>query len=140
MTDEPDKLSKSEKDASPDIVNGEGRPPSPHPMQRMISEFMGISSGPRFHPIFDKFEPEHVTQFLTHTHEDDSEERKYRRSGRWFQLCYVFIVVAIFGALTAFLLPADRELYVEILKMAVMFGAGLGSGYGLKSYLDSRSR
>ena len=27
------------------------------------------SSGPAYHPIFEKFESEHVSQFLTQTHE-----------------------------------------------------------------------
>jgi len=33
-----------------------------------------VPSGPRFHPIFDKFEPGHFTQLLELSHEDDVGE------------------------------------------------------------------
>lgn len=43
-------------------------------------------SGPAYHPIFDKFEPEHVAQFLDHSRERDRDEAKFKRHGRWFGL------------------------------------------------------
>ena len=39
-------------------------------------------SGPSYHPIFDKFGPEHVTQFLTQVHEQDMGEVRIRTSNR----------------------------------------------------------
>ena len=44
--------------------------PSPHAMMSEMSELVTSvgSSGAMHHPIFAKFEPEHVTQFLEHAH------------------------------------------------------------------------
>lgn len=96
------------------------------------------SSGPAYHPIFEKFESEHVSQFLTQTHEADREERQLRRGNRWFRLGYVAIGVFIFVFLTLFLLPAHSDLYLEILKVLGIFGAGAAGGYGLRAYQDRR--
>ncbi len=50
------------------------------------------------------------------------------------------LALGAFGALTALLLPDHKDLYVEILKILVVFAGGAGSGWGLKSYLDQRRR
>ena len=96
------------------------------------------SSGPAYHPIFEKFESQHVSQFLTQTHEADREERQLRRGNRWFRLGYAVIGVCIFVFLTWFLLPAHADLYLEILKVLGIFGAGAAGGYGLRAYQDRR--
>ena len=96
------------------------------------------SSGPSYHPIFEKFEAEHVTQFLKQTHETDREERQLRRGSRWFSLGYVVIGVLIFVFLTLFLLPDHADLYLEILKVLGIFGAGAAGGYGLRAYQDRK--
>lgn len=141
----------SERD-SDGITNAEEEPATeaeyagverePKDIQRVVSEFMGMaisSVGPRYHPIFKKFTPEHVDKFLDHTHQSDREERALRRSGRWFQLAYVLLGAAALVALVVYLLPRDRSLLVEVLKAIVLFAAGVGSGYGLKSHLVGRS-
>ena len=100
-------------------------------------------SGPVYHPIFDKFESKHVSQFLDQTHEADREERQLRREerqlrrgDRWFRLGYVLIGVGIFLFLTRFLLPDHAALYLEILKALGIFGAGAAGGYGLRAYQE----
>ena len=88
------------------------------------------------HPIFAKLEREHVTQFLDHAHESDTNESRFRSSSRWFRLGYVLIGVAIFVFLTVFLIPGQSALYFEILKGIGIFAAGVGGGYGIKAYQD----
>lgn len=41
--------------------------------------------------------------------------------------------VGAFLFLTWFLVGADKEVYLEVLKLLVVFVGGLGSGYGIKS-------
>jgi hypothetical protein len=106
--------------------------------QRITEVMMGVARGPGHHPIFEKFTAAHVDKFLDHTHQDDQDERHLIRSRRWFQLAYVLIGVASLLLLIVFLLPTDRELLVEILKDVVIFGGGIGSGYGIKSHLERR--
>ena len=91
------------------------------------------------HPIFAKFEAEHVTKFLDHAHKHDIEDSRFRSGGRWFRLKYVLIGVVIFVFLTLFLLPDQSVLYFEIHKGIGIFGAGVARGYGIKTYRD-RSR
>ena len=95
-------------------------------------------SGPAYHPIIDKFESDHVTQFLQHAHEQDKGEREFRRGNRWFRLIYTLVGVAVFAFLTLLLLPEQANLYLEILKGLGIFAAGAAGGYGLKAYQDSR--
>lgn len=108
----------------------------PKVFQEIVAGF--ARSGPVFHPIFDKFGPEHVTKFLRQTHEQDIGEQQLRKGNRWFRLIYVLVGVAVFAFLTLLLLPEQANLYLEILKGLGFFAAGGFGGYGLKAYQDSR--
>ena len=106
-----------------------------------LASVSGVSlarSDPAHHPIFDKFESEHVTRFLGQIHELDIGELQLRGSSRWFRLVYCLVVVAVFVFLTFFLLPDRADLYFEILKGLGIFVAGGAGGYGLKVYQDQR--
>ena len=126
----------------PEVVDKEqqraGKVDSPPQVFQEIVAGFARSSGPAYHPIFEKFESEHVSQFLTQTHETDREERQLRRDDRWFRLGYALIGVAIFVFLTLLLLPGHAALYLEILKTLGIFGAGAAGGYGLRAYQDRR--
>ena len=101
----------------------------------------GFGPGGRaFHPVFDKFEPEHVDKFLDHSHEEDIERLRIQGQSRWFNLIYVLLGLTSLGWLIWVLLPNDKDLLAEILKLAIAFAGGVGSGYGLKSYQESRQR
>ncbi len=90
------------------------------------------------HPIFGKFEPEHVTQFLTNVREREQDESHYKKGGRWFRLAYVLIGIGVFVFLTLLLLPDQSDLYFQILKGIGIFGAGIAGGYGIKTYMDRK--
>ena len=108
--------------------------------QRVVQEIVaGFSrSGPAYHPVFDRFGPEHVTQFLKQTHEQDIGEQQLRKSNRWFRFAYVLSGIFVFVFLTMFLLPDQADLYLRILEYFGVFAAGIAGGYGLKAYQDSR--
>lgn len=90
------------------------------------------------HPVFDKMTPEHVTMFLEHSHEHERDNYKYKKSDRWFFLVYFMLVIGIFMFLTVYLLPNDRDLYMEILKLVGAVAVGGFGGYGVKAWLDQR--
>ena len=117
----------------------EGMPPE---MKRVVSMAMMQSSfpggGSRAHPLFEKFTEEHVHKYLDYIQRDDDFEHKRRGSNRWFQLGYTIIGVAFFGFLIIYLLPKDKALLNDILKLLFTFAGGVGSGYGLRSYLEKK--
>lgn len=125
---------------TPEVVEGERRNSGPEDsLQDVVASFFQGSSS-TYHPIFDKFQADHVTQFLNQTYETDTQERQLRRSDRWFRLVYVLLAISVFAFLTLYLLPDHSGLYIEILKSLGVFGAGVAGGYGLKTYQNSKGR
>jgi hypothetical protein len=125
----------------PDRDEEESGTPSPPRIIRQMMAMFGVGPGGRpHHPVFDKFEPEHVDKFLEHSHREDMERLRIRRTGRWFALVYVLLAVIAFGWLVVVLLPENKDLLAEFLKMGVAFAGGVGGGYGLKSYQETRRR
>lgn len=115
--------------------------PSPPTMVREMMAMFGFGRGGRiYHPVFDKFEAGHIDKFLEHSHVEDMERLRIRKYGRWFALIYVVLALFTFGWLVSVLLPGNRDLLAEILKMGVAFAGGVGGGYGLKSYQEGRRR
>ena len=98
-----------------------------------------IHSGRSVHPLFDKFESQHVTQFLEQSFESDVAKRKAARGDRWLRLIYVSLGLGGFAFLTGLLLPDQSDLYLRILQGMGVFGAGLAAGYGIGAYHDRRS-
>ena len=125
---------------TPEVVEGERRNSGAEDsLQDVVASFFQGSSS-TYHPIFDKFQADHVTQFLNQTYETDTQERQLRRSDRWFRLVYVLLAISVFAFLTLYLLPDHSGLYIEILKSLGVFGAGVAGGYGLKTYQNSKDR
>ena len=91
--------------------------------------------GSRSHPLFEKFTEDHVHKYLDYIQRDDDNEHNLRSSNRWFHLVYTIIGIAFFGFLIVYLLPKDKALLNDLIKLLVTFAGGVGSGYGLKSYL-----
>lgn len=61
------------------------------PMQTVVERVTQVGAPPTHHPLFDKFEPEHVTQFLTNAHDVDRNRVRFLSSNRWFHLVYTLI-------------------------------------------------
>lgn len=108
---------------------------------RTVKEIImgSIHSRHSVHPLFDKFESRHVTQFLEQSFESDVARRDASRSDRWFRLLYVGLGVGVFAFLTALLLPDRSDLYLRVLQGIGAFGAGLAAGYGIRAYQAGRS-
>lgn len=107
-----------------------------HEMSAFIAQ-----SGRRYHPVFDKFEPEHVSQFLKNSHERDTATRRQLSTNRNYAFAYFVVIVGIFIFLAVFLLPDNKELFVEILKAIGYVTVGGFGGYGLHGYIsENRNR
>ncbi|MDD9858213.1 MAG: hypothetical protein OXU96_09235 [Gammaproteobacteria bacterium] len=126
-------MNKSIEEAgSPEKQQGLERDDSPQSLDVITQKMASFTRvGFSHHPVFDKFEPQHVTQFLTNTHKNQSADR-------WFRLVYTLIGVAVFIMLTWFLLPQWADIYFDILMYAGIFTAGGAGGYGLKSWRSQR--
>jgi hypothetical protein len=107
----------------------------PPRIRRSITMAMTQTSarGASGHPLFEKFTEEHITKFLEYSHQDESNEFKYKSTNRWFYLVYSIIAIDLFVFLIIFLIPQNKDLLIDLFKIFVAFIGGLGSGYGLKS-------
>lgn len=111
--------------------------------KQVVSMMMGFNqttvgrSGAR-HPLFEKFSDEHVHKYLDYIQRDDDNAHELKSTNRWFHLAYVIIGVAFFGFLIVYLLPKDKTLLNDILKLLFTFAGGVGSGYGIRSYLEKK--
>jgi hypothetical protein len=51
----------------------------------------------------------------------------------------VLLFVVALAGLAWFLVPIDKELFLEIFKLFAIFAGGFGSGFGVKTLVDRRS-
>ena len=139
-------LAISEKDKREDSTPAELIANLPDDMPAEVKRFISMSmmqstppmSGSRSHPLFDKFTEEHVHKYLDYIQRDDDNEFNLKSSNRWFYLAYTLLGITFFGFLIIYLLPKDKVLLNEIFKLLVTFAGGVGSGYGLKSFLENK--
>ncbi|MEO8398278.1 MAG: hypothetical protein ABI550_00540 [Ignavibacteriaceae bacterium] len=104
-----------------------------------MASFQSIRSGSLTHPLFDKFNSDHVTKFLEGIQTETGNEYKLKNTNRFFYLAYALLAIGVFIFLIAYLLPKDRGLLVTILQITVIFGAGFGSGYGIRNRKNKRN-
>jgi len=103
--------------------------------QIMMTSSMG---GPSHNPLLDKFKDEHIHKYLDYIQRDDDHLFELRSSSRWFHSFYILLGLGSFLFLVIYLAPLDKVLLSDIIKILVSFAGGLGSGFGLKAYLDKK--
>jgi hypothetical protein len=135
---QPEKVEKAEV-LPPPVEKFLDTTKAPPEVRRLFREMASFSftAGiqPHVHPIFDKFTAEHVTKFLDYNHDDDQNNYKLQRSGKWFNLGYVLIVVLSLIFLIIFLAKDNVILLSDIIKVLVAFAGGFGGGYGYRAHL-----
>ena len=92
--------------------------------------------GPIPNPITEKLNDRHIDKILDIAAKDDERAFEDAKESRKFTLIYILVFSALFIFLTIFLVGSDVELYKEIIKLFTIFLGGLGSGFGIKSYMD----
>lgn len=95
-------------------------------------------SGPYPSQLISRLNEKHITKILELSEKDEERAFEESKSKRKYSLFYLIIFSGLFIFATLFLVSKDVELYKEILKLIAIFGGGMVSGYGLKSYLDRR--
>ena len=85
------------------------------------------------HPLFDKFTPQHIDKLLDLNEEDNKRNFNFASRGRWFQLSYVFFALSFVIFLIVYLLPNNKDILNDLLKVLVGLAGGFGLGYGYKS-------
>jgi len=111
--------------------------------KQVVSMMMGfnqttVGRGGSRHPLFEKFSDEHVHKYLDYIQRDDDNAHELKSTNRWFHLAYVIICILFFSFLIVYLLPIDKALLNDILKLLFTFAGGVGSGYGIRSYLEKK--
>lgn len=136
--------SSIEKKESEDTLNGHIDPDIkqvldnfPNNEQKSIMAMMQYS-GPKPNPLLDKIDSDHIHKLLDYTREEGKSAHRMRSSNRWFQLAYTLLAISAGALMIIYLLPLDKQLLVDILKVLVGFAGGLGSGLGLKSYWNKK--
>ncbi|CAN2041922.1 Membrane protein DUF2335 [Candidatus Magnetomoraceae bacterium gMMP-15] len=94
--------------------------------------------GPMPNPIAAKITEKHINKILDIAEKDDDCSFKDSKENRKFMLIYFLVFAALFVFSTVFLVGSDKELYKEVIKLFAVFLGGLGSGFGIKSYIDRK--
>ncbi|MBF0136485.1 MAG: hypothetical protein HQL65_09615 [Magnetococcales bacterium] len=108
--------------------------------QLIIQASSANFSGDISNPIYEQINPEHINKILDISHSELNLAHKESLSIRRYFSFHVLIVGVVFLWTTYFLVNHDAELYKETLRYVVTFLGGLGSGYGLKSFVSSKQK
>jgi len=100
----------------------------------------GMKSSPSLVGLTDKIESSHITQFLLN--DDKQDERAFLDSqiSKKYTLLYVFIFCGLFIFITVCLVKNNVSIYLDLIKVAIGFAGGFGSGLGYKSWKDRREK
>jgi hypothetical protein len=106
----------------------------PEPIKGLISSVFA-SRQPVFPPFMEKINEQHIDKVLDYSEKQDerdfTEAQSERRIAFIRFLVIVGLFVFLFVFLTIYLVDRDKELYKDILKVALGALGGLAAGYGL---------
>lgn len=109
----------------------------PSGIQKMIGSFMSMS-GPPWLAFADKIKSEHISSVIESIEKDNEGNRQDRKDARRHQLIIGLLAVAAFVFFTVYMMPLSSEIYSEIIDKVVVFGGGIGAGYGYRSWKGRR--
>jgi hypothetical protein len=111
------------------------------PQLRHIFRSVTMShTGPLPNPILEKINEKHIDKIIDYSRDDEKDNTKLRSSDRYFHLLYTILAVAFLTFLIIYLSQNNMGLLENILKIIGYFGAGVGSGYGLKAHIDKKKK
>ncbi len=108
------------------------------PEARHVVNMFGMATrfGPTPNPLLEKLTPAHIDRILDLSGKADEREFQDAQSSRMFSLIYIGIGAALLVFLTWFLVPIDKNVYLEIIKTLLAAGGGFGARVGAKTYWD----
>ncbi|MEI7989474.1 MAG: hypothetical protein WCI88_10570 [Chloroflexota bacterium] len=83
-----------------------------------------------------KLGPDHIHKIIEGSQIDDNHRFELEKSGRIWYFLYTLLILGFILLLIYFLLPNNKDLLMELIKLALTFAGGLGAGYGFKSFQD----
>jgi hypothetical protein len=131
-------VNKDKEDAEDSSIEEMTKEMPPQLKSMVMSFAQSYSKGTFGHPLFDKFNADHINKFLDGIQKDDNHAFELKRSNRIYHLIYTILGVGVLIFLIIYLLPVDKELLTDILKAIIVFAGGVGSGFGLKTRLDKK--
>lgn len=127
--DEPSAI-PAEPSAIPAEVAEELASATPQVRQLFETFFAASYTTKRHHPLFDKFTDQHVDKFLDVVQAEDIREHRLRATDRYFRVFYFVATVSVLLFLVWYLLPVDKALLMDLIKILIAFVGGFGVGYG----------
>lgn len=107
-----------------------GAPPE---IRAMMMEMRTSTTRSPQHPLFEKFTPAHIDKFLDYNEDDHKRDFTFATQSRWFHFGYVIIALSFIVFLIVYLLPNNKDILNDLLKVLVGLAGGFGLGYGYKS-------
>lgn len=96
-------------------------------------------SGPFPPQFFEKINEQHISKILEIAEKDEERSFEDAKSSRKYNFGYVLIFTGLLVFLTVFLVYKDVELYKEVFKLLIVYGGGLGSGFGINQWMRRRN-
>ena len=93
---------------------------------------------PPSNPLLEKLNERHISTLLEHAGRKQDREFDLHRANLRYLLLYFLIALVVLGAAIIYLVPLDRALLDDIIKILVGLVGGFGAGYGFRSYRDGR--
>ena len=108
----------------------------PPEARKVVSQLLvsSRSISPVQHPLFDKLSEGHITTILELSGKDDERTFEYSKADRRYRMAYTVIGLIALGLLTFYMVPADTELYKQVLQLLIAAGGGFGAGYGVRHW------
>lgn len=101
---------------------------------RLFSSFTSfLSVGPAPNPLLNKFNEEHISQFLEQMQRNDDRTHELQKTDRRLIAIFILLLVVVFCGGVIYLLPRDRELLLLLIQFLVLVAGGIGAGYGIHS-------
>ena len=109
--------------------------PAPQQFVEQFEQIIAGGIGPVRNPVLEKVTEEHITKVIELTGEDSKADRRYKMA---YTVLGAIFGLIVFLVLTYHILPLDKELYKQLLQGLAVFVGGLGTGYGVQRWRDSR--
>ena len=125
--------SESEKEEAPEQAMLRDLPPE---ARKVVSQLLvsSRSIGPVQHPLFDKLNEDHIATILELSGKDDERTFEDSKADRRYRMAYSVIGLIALGLLTFYMVPADTELYKQVLQLLIAAAGGFGAGYGVRHW------
>jgi hypothetical protein len=92
------------------------------------------------HPLIEKFNEKHIDKALDQISVQGERQYELAKIDKRNNLVYVIIGSTIFVFLSWFLLPSDKEAFIELIRTLLVAGGGIGIGGGYTIVKLYRSR